>query len=133
MTRLFQKGNQAAKGHGRPPAPPDLKGVTYLTQDYVKRQIAVFMDTPLIELRAIAADPNEPALRALTAQIICNAYDEGDHQRLDFLFNRCIGKVKEERDVNINVTQLPSREEAIKILEADYAMLPAPDVEVEEL
>ena len=133
MGRKFEKGNQAAKGHGRPPAPPDLTGVTYLTQDHVKRQVSVFLEKPLGELMKIAADPKSPSLQALVAQIIINAHEEGDQARLNFLLDRCVGKVKEERDVNVRVSQLPTVEEARRILAEDYALLPAPDVEVEPL
>lgn len=133
MGRKFEKGNKAAVGKGRPPAPPDLKGVTYLTQDHVKRQVAVFLETPLEDIKRIADDHRETSLRSLVAKIILNAFVEGDQQRLNFLLDRCVGKVKEERDVNVRVTQLPTREEALKILAEDYAMLPAPEVEVEDL
>lgn len=39
----------------------------------------------------------------------------------------------QERALKVEMTQLPSVEEAKRILEADYAVIPAPEVEVDDL
>lgn len=128
--KRFEKGNKAGKG--RPPVPADLAGVQLLTQDHVKRKVTLFFEKPLDELRAIADSPSASSLDAIVAEILVKAKMYGDFARLNFLFERCIGKVKDEREVVLKV-ELPSIQEARQILEADYAMLPAGTVEVEEL
>lgn len=126
----FVEGNKFGKG--RPALPDDLKCVTLLTQDAVKRKVSLFFEKPLPELEALAANPFTSALDAIVATILIRAKKYGDYARLNFLFERCIGKVKDVSEVNVKV-ELPSVAEAKQILDADYALLEPGKVEVEEL
>ena len=130
----FQPGNTIGKG-GRPKGttlPDELIGVKLLTQDAVKRKVSLYFDKPLSELEALANSTMTPALDAIVATILVKAKKYGDYARLNFLFERCIGKVKEEREISVKV-ELPSVSEAKQILDADYALLEPGKVEVEEL
>lgn len=131
-------GRDFAKGHkggpGRPPLPEDLKGVKALTQEAVKRRVAQLLEMPYPELTRLKKSRNKSVMDALLIEVIENAKKYGDHARLEFLFQRCVGKVKEEVDVNVKHRfELPSVETARQILEADYATLPAPPAKVEDL
>lgn len=133
--RNFQPGHQLSKGKGRPPLPDDLKGVTVLSQDAVRRQLTVFFERPIAELLEIANDPNSSSLHSLIAAVIINARKHGDPTRLDFLLNRCIGKVTDQLKVEQKVETGPpmTLEEARKILAEDYATQPPPPVVIEDL
>lgn len=86
------------------------------------------------ELQGIVQDPTATMLEITIAAVFVKAAKDGDYNRLAFLLDRTIGKVREE--IAIETSQkhvLPSIEEAKEILARDYATLPAPDVKVEEL
>ena len=86
---------------GRPPLRRDLKGVKLLTQQDVSRLMQKMMDMSLVDLQDMVDDPTTPAMELMLARIIEKAMREGDHQRLNFLFDRTIGKVVDKKEVEI--------------------------------
>lgn len=126
---LFKPG-QSGNPSGRPKPPKELLDAQPET---IKLAIWRFWKMTKEELQAVIQDPATPAGELFIATTYAKGIAKGDPTRLEFLLNRLIGKVKEERDINVNVMQLPSREEALQILAADYAMLPAPEVVVDDL
>jgi len=57
----------------------------------------------------------------------------GDLDAMKFIMDRAIGKVPDKVEVKASIEVLPTREEAIRVLEADYAVLAPAKIEVEEL
>lgn len=130
MGKPFEKGNKI--GRGRPPVPPDLKGITLLSKEQVKRAGSKLLAMSIKDLKAHAKDPATSALEAAIASIILKAHSYGDAPRMEFILSRIVGKVKDEVEVAVKV-EMPTPEKALEILQADYAVLPAGDVKVEEL
>lgn len=129
--RDFEPGHAKA-GPGRPPVPLDLKNVKPLGSDSIQRLIAALWETPLNELKDLKDNVFAPAGRAIMASILYRAWADGDHQRINFILDRTIGKVKDVVEVTQKV-ELPTREEALWQLQNDYAVLPPGRVEVDEL
>lgn len=96
--RDFQPGHKLAKG--RPLIPDDLKEVKKLTPDIAERMLIKFMGMSMDEIKATAEDPTTPALHKIVCQIIVKAAEYGDTQRMEFLFNRTIGRVLDKVEVS---------------------------------
>lgn len=114
-------GNPTGAGAGRPPMPEELRKIKALTQGQVKRAISRLLTMPREELerilRAAKEQQENPQLRLeakdqqalaslnnlewMIAAVIMKGMTEGDHGRLNFLLDRTIGKVVEERRVQL--------------------------------
>jgi hypothetical protein len=99
MGKKFEKGNQAAKGHGRPPVPPDLKAVKALSKTLVEKTIAKYAAMSLEDLALASEDKSLPMLDHMTIAITQKAFDDADQKRFDFLLDRSVGKVKEVKEL----------------------------------
>jgi hypothetical protein len=92
--KLFEKGNSG--GPGRPKLPSDLHQVSILTRTEFEARASMFMQMPIDEVGTYITNPKATAIERMIASIVIAAADGGDHQRLDFLLNRTIGKVVEK-------------------------------------
>lgn len=86
---------------GRPKTRGDLAQVRLLKESEAKRMIQKQLDMTPQELKAMVEDPETPAMELMIARIIDKALNEGDTARLNFLFDRTIGKVIEKREVEV--------------------------------
>lgn len=114
---------------------PSGKPKQLLTQDKVSSVMGKFADMTRDELQKVIQNPRSTMLEITVASILAQAAKSGDATRLSFLLDRSIGRVKETHSVEMttHIGTLPSPKEALEILQADYAMLPAPPVKEEEL
>ena len=97
--RPFKKGKPG--GPGRPPLAPELKGIPKLTKEQVEACIAKYQWMSLDELEVALKDPKRSMLEHMVMSIIHKAVKHGDQNRLEFLFNRTIGKVKDQVEVSL--------------------------------
>lgn len=92
----FQKG-VAANPAGRTPLPKDLKAaiktVSRLTPALVSALITKYCYKTRDEIKEILSDPTTSAIDLTICTVLSKAMNNGDHQRLEFLLNRTIGKV----------------------------------------
>ncbi len=86
---------------GRPKTREDLKQVKLLSQDDVSRIMQKMLDMKIIDLDHMVNDPDTPAMELMIAKIMHKAMIEGDQARLDFLFNRVIGKVLDKKEIEV--------------------------------
>lgn len=96
--RDFQKGQPG--GPGRPRLPDDIKQSRALTKIELERILNKFMFLSIKEIDAISKDTTSIAIESVVASIVLKAVAFGDQQRLNFVLDRLIGKVKEVLDVN---------------------------------
>jgi hypothetical protein len=96
----FKKGQSGNPG-GKPKGREDLKKIKLMSKDDVSRLLQKIMNMPIDDIKAMVKDPKTPALELMFARLIDKALSEGDRSRLDFLMERTVGKVVEEKNVNV--------------------------------
>lgn len=95
------KPGQTGNPKGRPRLPIDVLNVEKLTQDELKRRISKHMRMQHDALDAVLASPDSIALDLVIAATLCTAIKTGDIAKAEYLFNRCLGKVKENMEVKL--------------------------------
>ncbi len=75
-----------------------------MTQIELERVINSLLFLDREALQAKIKDPKTPMIEMIAASIMAQAAQKGDHQRLDFILQRMIGKVKDQLEVT---TQAP--------------------------
>lgn len=90
----FTKGN--GFGQGRPKKPSEVRLAEKVSKNEVMLTLSKFMRLPVDELTAIAEDTSRPAMENWIAKICIMGMEKGDQFRLDFIFNRLIGKVTDK-------------------------------------
>jgi len=94
------KPGYAPNPAGRVPMSPELKAIKKLSPGYLKLIIAKLARMTPQELILSAKDPGKlNNLEMMVASIVSRAIQDGDHSKLNFLLDRSIGKVVEERRV----------------------------------
>ena len=89
---MFKKG-QSGNPRGRKPTPDFVKVVQQYSREFIECKIAEFMQRSMEDIKLISKNPNAQAIDAFLARIFLMGISLGDHQRLNFLFDRTIGKV----------------------------------------
>lgn len=90
------KPGQSGNPNGRPKLPEDLKKARRLNQIAVGRIINEYMNLSITELKFELEDESTSALEAMIGKIIVEAHKFGDYSRVNFLFDRMIGKVTDK-------------------------------------
>lgn len=129
----FKPGVSGNPG-GRPRLPEDVAEARKLNRVEFDRIANRYLYMSSDEAKAALQRPDCPMIEKIVGTIIIKGIQGGDHARLGFLLDRILGKVKDTVEIeNKGFGALPSREEALRILQNDYAMLPAPVTVVEDL
>jgi len=101
---VFKKG-ESGNLKGRPPQLKEYKDIKKLTPSYVKMvisKLARMSRDEFIEFQRTPAELGGPNLIEMTiGSILMKAVETGDHGRLNFLLDRSVGKVVEERNVTL--------------------------------
>lgn len=100
-SRPFKPG-QRANPKGRPPTPPEVREVRKLNKHDVELSLTSHLRMTRDQIADVIEDPNAKMLDVLVASIIAKAVQTGDQQRLDFIFNRTIGKVSDQIEISDN-------------------------------
>lgn len=95
------KPGQSGNPKGRPSLRDDLKDYKMLTKVEASALVQKIMDMTSEQMKEMLADPETPAMEIMVARIVSEAINQGDPQRLNFLFDRTVGKVIEKREVEI--------------------------------
>lgn len=95
----FKPGN--TMGKGRPKLHPDVMDIKPYTQRDLALIIRDMVDMEPEQILSLTQDPKTSCLKLMLASTIMKGVKEGDHSRIDFLFNRMIGKVKEVRELEL--------------------------------
>lgn len=109
----FQPG-QSGNPSGRPK--------TLLTRDQVKHIIGTYAKGTLGDINAALENPKTVVLDAIVCSILKHAVQNGDPTRLNYLLDRCIGKVADElqiddkRDLNAELQEIP-KEAIMEVVE----------------
>lgn len=96
----FKKGNKFSKG--RPPISQEVKKIQQLTRENVIKTMNELSGLNIQELEEILKDRTKTVHELMLAKVIVEAIKRGDNQRIEWLYQRTIGKMREE--VNHTVT-----------------------------
>ena len=131
--KLFEKG-KSGNPKGRPKTPDALKDCT---SNEIRVLIWKLWKKKSYEVAEIALSPEAQAGERLIAAVIHKAIRLGDPARCEHLLSRLIGRVPMELEIEGGLDfnhNLPSLSEAIKILAADFAVLPPKeDLKLEDI
>lgn len=104
--RNFTKGKKW--GPGAPGLPAELKQARALNNREAEKSINKFLYMPLRDLVEFIKDQSNTVHEMLIARILLEAIKQGDHSRLEWIYQRLLGKVRTEIDVtqtSINATE----------------------------
>ncbi len=89
------KPGESGNPVGRTKLPEELRGIKALTGEEACRLISKYARMDYAEVKALLEAKAIPVLELAICKIFLEAIEKGDFMRLDFLFNRAIGKVRE--------------------------------------
>ena len=98
--KSFVKG-ESGNVNGRPILPQDLLESRKLNKIEVSRIISKYMNIPICDILHAVESPDSTALESVIAKLITEAHKHGDHNRLNFLFDRMIGKVTDKVELTV--------------------------------
>jgi hypothetical protein len=98
--RPFKKGNKLSKG--RPRTSMEVKHIQQLTRDNVVKTMNNLAGLNIQELEEVLKDKTKTVHELMLAKVIVEAIKRGDNQRIEWLYQRTMGKMREE--VNHTVT-----------------------------
>ena len=95
-------GKDFKPGHGigRPRVPDEIKKAIGLTKAEAATKLVELMKLNLTELETLIRDRSKSALELWIARIIALGIKTGDHSRLNFMFDRIIGKVTDKVEIS---------------------------------
>jgi hypothetical protein len=98
----FKKG-QTGNAAGRPAIAPELKGIRELNRIELERILNRCAFLTLPEIKALASKKNRTAsvFEMSIAKVLQLAFERGDHWRLEFVLQRLIGRVREEKPLEL--------------------------------
>lgn len=96
--RDFEPG-KSGNPDGRPPLAPKVRKLKKLNQKEFISLVSKYMRKTFSDLETLAQDPETNALDLMVISLITNTIRAGDYNRLNFLLDRTIGKVKEKHEL----------------------------------
>jgi hypothetical protein len=101
--RPWPKGVSGNPG-GRKKLPEDIKAVRELNKLEMERLLNRFIYMKREELEAIKTNKDTTLLELFVASVVSKGITMGDERRLNFLFDRLVGRVKESVEHSLSVT-----------------------------
>lgn len=95
------KPGQSGNPNGRPKLPDDIRQIRKVNKTEIERVMNKFLSMTKSEISQLVNDQDTPALEIMLASIIVKATTHGDHQRLNFILDRLVGKVKDVVQVEL--------------------------------
>lgn len=96
--RPFEKGKSGNPG-GRTKMPEDLREARKINQIELERAINHYFYMTKDALRAALVDKDTPIIELIVGTIMAKAVAHGDHQRLEFILCRMLGRTKQQIEV----------------------------------
>ena len=90
---MFKKGNKF--GHGRPKLPIEIVKARKLNKIESEKIINRFLEYSITDLDKYLDNDENPVLEMFICRILKEGIKNGDHQKLEWVFQRLIGKVSE--------------------------------------
>ena len=127
--KQFKKG-ETANPKGRPQMLPEMHLMETISKQEIKMLLTRMLRMPVAELKAMLNDETKPAHEMAIARLVGTALARGDEKRMEFIYNRLVGKVREEH--NVTHSMKPFDEQVADFIEeTEREALPVP-IEPEE-
>jgi hypothetical protein len=117
----FKKGDSRINRGGRPHLPKEIKQARKLDSMLVEQALRKYLTATREEISKDLKNPKTIINDLIIIKIIEKALKEGDHVRLNFLYDRTIGKVPEKitsDNKNININSEVSISKALEMADA---------------
>lgn len=111
----FKKGQSGNPG-GRPKLPGDVKEARNLTNAEVIRVLSAFLQLSPQDLREKMNAPDVTMLEGLIGSIMLKGIKEGSPAHLSFLFDRTVGKVKDQLEVTTPTPFIVQRSDGSQVV-----------------
>ena len=95
------KPGQSGNPKGKPPTPQDVRDARKLNAVQVSRIINKFLNMDMAWIKEVIDQSHTPALEYMIGKMLIECGKTGDFQRLNFIFDRCVGKVTEKMEVKM--------------------------------
>jgi hypothetical protein len=95
------KPGESGNPEGRVKLPEDIRTAKKLNKIELERLLNLYLTLSDDEIKARLSTSETPQLEKMIASIVTKAIDHGDQQRLTFILDRLVGKVKDEIDVTV--------------------------------
>lgn len=103
--------------------PEDLRQARRLTKIDVELVLNKYLYLPFGEIQAALRDPMKPTIEILIISVLLTAIKRGDHDRLNFVLDRIIGKVKQDVDVKVTKSFHEQCVDLVESLDADFTRI----------
>lgn len=94
--KTFWKKGQSGNPKGRVKLPEEVKEAKRLNRASMEAALNKFLTWETDKLAEFLRDTKNPVLDMIIAKILIEAMKKGDQMRLNFLFDRLIGKVQDK-------------------------------------
>jgi hypothetical protein len=88
---------------GRKRVPEELKGMRALSKAEATAALSDVLKLTTQELDELLESKTATMMQLCAARIVKVAFEQGDQQRLNFMLDRLIGRVKDELDVKVSI------------------------------
>lgn len=78
---------------------PELKKIPRLSKESVEKLMTKFANMDRIEIQELMKDPKATMMELMVGSVILKAYKDGDQSRINWILDRTIGKVKEQKEI----------------------------------
>ncbi len=112
----FEPG-KSGNPNGRPPMPKDVKEARQLTQRELEISLQKYLLMTPEQLKKAKQDPETTMIDHLIISVMTHGVNKGDQNRVDFLMNRLVGKIKQQVEMSGQLDIRPYKEIADEDLE----------------
>jgi len=98
----FGPGNQAAKGHGRPPMRAEEKGLALANRTHIKRIMNEYLSWTIEEIEDHLETAKLPIIDMAILKALKNGFNSGSLSTIDWCFDHVLGKESVKTDINLN-------------------------------
>lgn len=102
MKAVQWKKGQTGNPNGRPPISPAQRALKNLTVETYREVIELVLTGNVADLKAMAENPNTPAIQVGVAVSFMKAIKSGDYAIIERIAERIVGKIPDVVHVNSN-------------------------------
>jgi len=95
----FKKGNKHAVGKGRPKLPKEVRELQKLTKTKSEEILSRLAHMKEVDIKAMIESPETIMIEKMVASTYLKALEQGDQNRINWLLDRTVGKVKETTEI----------------------------------